>query len=361
MRFFTALLAATLPLATTGLVQLLPHGEFAARDGRPGPGKTWKVDDAAGTRLAAQLNAVTAATPVVIDYEHQTLHAPTNGKPAPAAAWIQRVEWRTGQGLFAEVQWTPAALTAVKAGEYRYISPVIVYDAAGNVQSVAMAALTNYPALLGMDAVVAALNTLTPTPPTPQQTQESHMDLLTALLAAIGLATGTNEATALTAVSTMKAELDALRGKPPVPTALRTALGLAAGADEAAALTAVANLRGGDAGTLQIVQQLQQQVAALTGQLNEGKLVELVDGAIAANKFAPAHRDWLLSQGRANFAALSGVIAAAPAIPGLGGQTQGRDLTQQQQQAALTGDAAKLMTAFGLTPEQFAKGAPAAA
>lgn len=29
-------------------VQLLPAGEFAARDGRPGPGQKWRLDDAGG-------------------------------------------------------------------------------------------------------------------------------------------------------------------------------------------------------------------------------------------------------------------------------------------------------------------------
>ena len=132
MRFYTALLAATLALssAASGQAQLLPFGEFAARDGRPGPGKTWKLTDAAGRALAAQLSTTAAKTPVVIDYEHQTLLAATNGRPAPAAGWITSATWRDGQGLFATVQWTAAARAAIDAREYQYISPVITSDEA---------------------------------------------------------------------------------------------------------------------------------------------------------------------------------------------------------------------------------------
>src|SRR5258708_27555760 len=78
-------------------IQLLPAGEFRAIDGRPAEVQAWKLDRATAERLIAEFNA--KKNDLVIDYEHQTLHAEDNGKPAPAAGWIKALEWREGKGL----------------------------------------------------------------------------------------------------------------------------------------------------------------------------------------------------------------------------------------------------------------------
>ena len=84
-RTYLALLAAALTLSAQADVQLLPAGTFSARDGRPGPGQTWKLDDATGRLLAAELTAQSARTAFLFDYDHQTIRAEANGAPAPAA------------------------------------------------------------------------------------------------------------------------------------------------------------------------------------------------------------------------------------------------------------------------------------
>lgn len=153
-RPFAALLAPPLANgAAIGEAQLLPAGEFSARDGRPGPGKRWRLNDAQGERLAAQVNTIAHATPLVIDYEHQTLNSRENGRAAPAAGWIRSVQWRRGEGLFASVEWTATAKTLISAGEYRYISPVIIFDEDGTVTDLRMAGLVNHPALIGLAPV----------------------------------------------------------------------------------------------------------------------------------------------------------------------------------------------------------------
>ncbi|WP_338299071.1 phage protease, partial [Escherichia coli] len=92
-----------------------------------------------------------------IDYEHQTLRAVNNGKPAPAAGWFSQVEWREGAGLYAiGVEWTENAAAMIAAGEYKFISPVFGYNKRGEVIELLHAALTNTPALDGMDAVMLA-------------------------------------------------------------------------------------------------------------------------------------------------------------------------------------------------------------
>lgn len=351
MRLVTALLAASLPILANGQAQLLPAGEFKARDGRPGPGKTWKVSDARGQALAAQVNGVIAATPIVIDYEHQTLHKEKNGLPAPAAGWMRQATWLTGKGLQVDVDWTPRAKAAIDAGEYRYISPVITFDEdTGEVTGLAMAALTNYPALTGMDAVVAALNTQLFAP-----TQERDMALLAALVAALGLPTTTTEAELTAAVTTMKTAQDALKTKPALSAALTGALGIAATADEQVALSAIQALKTPDAGQVQLIASLQGQVTALTARLDGDQVVKAVDDAIAAKKILPAQRQVYLDLGKANFASLTAVLAAAPVLAGLDGQSHlanagaGGDGV-----AALTGVQSGIAAKLSLDPKAYA-------
>ena len=382
MRFLAALLAASLPLLANGEAQLLPYGKFKARDGRPGPGQSWTLDNAGGQALASDLNALVAKTPLVIDYEHQTLRSETNGQPAPASGWITSVTWRDGQGLFASVDWTDRAKALIAAKEYRFISPVILTDMAGHVTGLYNAALVGTPALLGMEAVVAQLGAKFPHP---TESQEPDMALLAALLTAIGLPADTTEAKALEHVTALKARpsvptalvtalgltgavdeaaaagaVTALKAKPAVPIALSTALGLQAGADEAAAIAAVTTLKVGADGTTQLVAALQSQVNSLTTESFDRSLNETIDKAIADKKIAPAARKQYTEIGRSNFAQLTALISALPAIPGLGGQSGDKERGEGSP-AQATALSSQVMAQFGLTAEQFAKAAAQAA
>lgn len=151
-------------------MRLLPAGDFAATDGRPGKGTQgghWTLTAELATKVIAQVAA--QRTDVLVDYEHQSLLAAENGKPVPAAAWLKALEWRDGPadaggGLWAtDVSWTPAAAAALAAGEYRYLSPVFTYDNQGRVTRLVSVALTNTPALDTLDPLVsrAALSLLT--------------------------------------------------------------------------------------------------------------------------------------------------------------------------------------------------------
>ncbi|MFZ6713000.1 phage protease [Undibacterium sp. TC9W] len=126
----------------------------------------WSVDlaeSALAVLDALRVAALTGArgNPAVIDYDHQTLWKEKNGQPAPAAGWFKTLEWREGVGLFAiDVEWTPAAALAIETSEYRFISPVINFDAnTGRITKLTMAALTNYAGIDGMQqARLAALS-----------------------------------------------------------------------------------------------------------------------------------------------------------------------------------------------------------
>lgn len=357
MHFLAALLAA-MPLLANGEAQLLPAGEFAAVDGRPGAGKFWKLTDLQGAALAVKINARLAKAPMSIDYEHQSVRAEVNGQPAPAAGWITAVEWRPGMGLFSAVDWTDKAKAFILAKEYRFISPVMFYTPDGQVTGLHNAALVSSPALLGMEAVMAQLSAKFS--PTTNDQQEIDMLLLAALLAAIGLPADTTEAAALAHITTLKDTAAAAGAKVEMPKALLSALALDATATEAQVVSAVAALKATSPEMLTLVTGLQGQVAELSAQANERSLLELVDGAIMANKFTPAQRDSFLALGRKDMAALSAIVAAAPVIHGLAGQSGGKG-PGDPQAAALSAQGAAVMASFGLTAEQFAKGAPPAA
>lgn len=330
-RTYIAILAAALALSACGEVQLLPAGEFSARDGRPGPGKKWVVTDADGQRLAEKLCAQSVQTEFLFDIDHQTIRAEANGQPAPAAGWATRFEWRAGKGLFAtDVRWTESALKAIEAGEYRYISPVIAFDSAsGRVVGVQMAAITNFPALLGMEPIGQALSARLGAQYLPDET-ESSMKLLAALAALFALPASATEDDAIKAVTTFKAEADAAKAKPAALSGqVVTALGLQAGADEKAALSAItalqAKAQGADATTATTIAALQGQLATLTAQAAEREVDQVVQAALSAGKLVPAQVDWARKQGKADLSMLKAYIDSAPVIAKLQAQTGGRD------------------------------------
>lgn len=139
--------------AKYGRIQLLPYGKFRATDGRPTDVEAWYVTNTNGADVVALAN--NQKNPLPIDYEHQILHSQQNGKEAPSAGWMEYLYF-TPQGIFADVRWTDKAAEYIKNGEYRYISAVFAYDTNGYVRKIFHAALTNNPALDGMDEVMVA-------------------------------------------------------------------------------------------------------------------------------------------------------------------------------------------------------------
>ena len=340
---YIALLAASLTLAAQDEVQLLPAGEFAARDGRPGPGKTWKLDDTSGPRLAAEMTQLAAKSAFVFDYDHQTIRSEANGQQAPAAGWATMFEWRSGVGLFAtDVRWTDRAKASIQADEYRYVSSVITFDAAGRITGVLMAAITNYPALLGMEPLAQALAAQLSAQFSTDDSEHT-VTLLAALIAAFGLKADATEADALTAIAALNADANKPmkaaicsacplmdgKGKTAAPSAaLTSALGLQAGADEKAALTAITTLqtqaKGTDATTATTIAALQGQLATLMAQTADREVGEVVQAALSAGKLVPAQKDWAIGLGKKDLALLQGYVAGAPTVASLQSQTGGK-------------------------------------
>lgn len=90
---------------------------------------------------------------MVVDYEHQTL----KDVQAPAAGWIKELTLKNN-GIFANVEWTPKAQDYLKNKEYRYLSPVVMVRKTDSKALILNSvALTNMPAINGMEAIINSL------------------------------------------------------------------------------------------------------------------------------------------------------------------------------------------------------------
>lgn len=130
-------------------LRIAPWGEVDSTSGR------FVVDDEAA-RLVIQAFEE-HGTDLPIDYEHQTLGGPYASPTgqAPAAGWIKRLEAEPGEGIIAVVEWTQPALKQLAAKEYRYLSPVaLVRKSDRKLLALHSVALTNKPAIVGMDPIV---------------------------------------------------------------------------------------------------------------------------------------------------------------------------------------------------------------
>lgn len=350
----TAVLCAALPVEggkAPEWVQVIPAGAFTAVDGR-----AWTLKDATAV-IAASL-AGAAGGILAIDYDHAADLAAPKGLPAPAAGWMTALEARA-DGIWARVDWTPAGGAAVAAKEYRFLSPAFHHAKDGAVTSILGAGLVNRPALHQLAQLASH--------------QGDRMDpTLQGLLAALGLPETTDQATALAAVTALKA------GATTPPAALCSAVGLQAGAsadtvalaakaavDGVKAIAAAAGLAA-DAGVAQVVTAVTAlkagssiadgQVVALTARLQAleaDKTMGKVDAAIAAGKFPPAQRDNLLALAAADPARLDAWIASQPVVlkPGTADPATGKPPVD----GALTAEQKSVCTAMGLSEDAYKK------
>lgn len=365
-------------------IQVTPAGEFRPNDGRAIPVKAWRIDAAIAARVIERFRA--RKTPPVLDYEHQSLHKENNGQVAPAAGWFQSLTWREGQGLYATVELTQRARDYIRAGEYRYFSPVFLFDPdSGAVLDLLMGAITNTPAIDGLEplaALAAALSSLTQEPPTMHK-------LLLAICAALGLtAASTTEDQAVAALNAqfdefkkLRAALGigddlkadsfvaacaALKARADEAKALRTAFGLAdniASTEAIAACTAIKVKADAAAAVdpakyvpIAAVEDMRAQLAVLTAKSRDGEVAALVEAGLADGKLLPALKGWATDLGKKDLAALTSYLAAATPIAALTStQTRGvSPLPTGADAHGLTAEQLAVCTNCGITPEAFA-------
>lgn len=311
-------------------LQLIPSGSFNGRDGR---GPYDAGDKAAMAAIVENTKKLAGSTDLVVDYDHQSVFAavPGVGGTARAAGWIKDLQVRD-EGIYGRVEWTAAAAAAIKAGEYRYLSPVFLHAKnGGRILVIRMAGLTNTPNLDLAEVAASALVKL----------NNPTGDSMDQILAALGLASGSGEDKVLSAINALLTS----------GTAIAKALGLKDGAkptDVLAAVNSAVADRGkfaeaaglaADAKTDDIVQAVQSaaksgapdptkfvpiaQVTKLQDDLKKlndtvvgDKAEEAVNTAIKDGKLAPALKDWGLDLFKVDAAKFATFVGSAPVLTG---------------------------------------------
>lgn len=354
-----AVLDAALGQSEDGWYQLLPVGPFKARDGRPFdvPGGHWQLDKSIATTLINRAKAL--GQDILIDYDHQTLHIEKTGKEAPAAGWFNgdEIEWREGQGLFIKPRWTDRAAAMVAAKEYRFLSAVFPYDAQGRPLELRMAAITNDPGVVGMQAL-AALSALPASQPgqLANPSKETSMnELLKKLLAKLGIElTGDPTDEQLQKALT---ELDSLQASAKKAPELEAAL-----TAEKASLAALKAQPGGQVDLAQFVpvatyNALVAQVASLSAKVETTDAATLIKEARTQGKVVAAEEEYLTAYAsQKGVAALKALLDPRPAIAALSAsQTTQVTLPEKKGDAVLSADDKYAADQLGISYEEFAK------
>jgi phage I-like protein len=280
-------------------VQLLAFGRNPLRDGR---GFFVLADRAHAERVVAATRAYAGEAAIPIDYDHQSVYAAKDGVggQAPAAGWIDPAAIEIDEaGIWAAVEWTPAAEARLSAREYRYLSPVVLRDAAtGEVLSIVNAALTNSPAIPALAAVAS--------------TQEPSMTYAK-IAAALGLPETATEDELMAAIAAMK---------------------------EGAMATAGAELKTASANLETATAALADATARLKAY-QDREADELVAAAVEAGKVTPAQKPFWLDQAkrdpagtRAYLEAAAPIVAPGELVPAAVDPKGGSKLTAEERAVA---------------------------
>lgn len=317
-----ATLAFEIAGSVPGEAHLLPPGPFRADDGRPWDTEAWQLDAAIAANVIQRLRD--RANDTLIDYEHQSLRSEWNGQPVIAAGWFHDMQWRDGKGLYAVgVDWTATAKQRIADREYRYISAVFFYySATGEVLDVVSVALTNTPAIDGLDSLDAGeLATLSKRFSLPELSPDpENTDMATPQeeLAALRVTHANTE----TQLSALTAERETLK----------TSL--------AALTTERDNL------TTQLA-ALTQEKADAAQAAEQQKHTDLLNAALTDGRLVPAQKPWAEKQ---SLAALTEYLEATGPLPIVNKQAGDEHSAHT---AALTADQKKIAEKMGVSEEDY--------
>ncbi|MGH8782071.1 phage protease [Paraburkholderia sp.] len=343
--------------ALAGRAQIFPLGTFRANDGRPADVGAWRVTPEIAARMAA--TAASRGTDTSFDYEHQTLRAVENGKPAPAAGWFHTIEIRDGAVWATGIEWTPAARQMIESREYRYTSPLFTYDKqSGNVLSLFNIALTNTPAIDGMDAVAASAIAALSSQPLPENSMDELLERLRWMLNLPVTATAEDISAQLDKLKEMIGET-ATAATGFSLTAHLHALGSELSTTRTALAAASAQPGTGQPDPAKFVPMdqfaaMQNRVAELSRQHEDRERNEQLDAGLADGRILPATKAYWETQ---PLAALSTYLKVAQPMPALAGmQSRGTPPAGSDVgTAALSADQTAIAKRMGLDPVKYAK------
>lgn len=317
-------------------IQFLPMGEIKLRDGR---GPFYLRDKAHAARVIEATQAFAGRMDQMIDYDHQSVFGAKDGVGgrAPAAGWSTPSNLVVkDDGIWGDVEWTAAADAALRAREYRYISPLFAVAANGDVTRLLNAGLTNTPAIDNLVPVAA--------------TTEQGADMaLKDIALALGLSETATEAEITAAIAKEKVTAASVG-------AIATALGQPADATQeqlvaaATAAKAAGNPDPTQWAPMSLVTDLQGQVTALTTGAAEEKANASVAAAMKAGKVSPGQKDWATDYAKKDLAGFEKFVAAAAVIVEPGAE----DRPEKPAAATtLTPEEKSVAASLNLTDEQY--------
>lgn len=260
----------------------------------------------------AERNFAAAQNPLAVDYEHNTF---VKGAEAPAAGWIKKIVNRGEKGLYAVVAWTERAAGQIRAGEYKFISPVFFFNAVDSKSGkkigtlLGPAGLTNFPLIQGMEPLTAKR--------VATKTKENSMnEFLNKLFLALGIEAG-EDVSEESAIELIKAKMTAdppRRPRTVVPASILEVLELKDGASESEARGAIMALKF-PADTVP-----RERYEDLEESLRARDIEQMVDRACRPGgdemecKLYPHEREWAIGEARKDFEAMKAFIRRRPKI-----------------------------------------------
>lgn len=297
-------------------LKLIPVGTFLTRDGR-GP---FLAERSALQAIVDRSLAYAGATDIMIDYDHQSVHAavPGVGGRAEASGWISKLEVRD-DGIYGLVRWTAAAAAKIAAEEYRYLSPFFTsHKTTGEVGKLINAALVNNPAI---DLIAAS-----------SRFAETEKDVpMNAIAKALGLADNASEAAIIAAITGNQQKIAAAAGLK-ADAAFDAIVASVAGAVAAVGKIAVAAGLKAEATTDEVVTALstsasqtvpmtmfndvKTQLNTLQASIEQRNIDELITGAMLEGKVSPATEPWARNYCKADLAGFKQFLTTAPKLAG---------------------------------------------
>lgn len=356
--------ALSLSLSQTGVPAnhflIFPEGDaIKAKDGRPFDAPAWIMKKDNGMALAASLNQ--SAKDLVIDYEHQTILSKQNGQAAPAAGWLKAGSfvYVDGVGLCSNnYEFTAKAKDYIDNGEYRFKSPVVLYNKAGVVLGLHSVAITNDPALSILDELKPALLTATITIPETQQQENSMNPLLALILASLGLAETTTEEQAIAALNQNFADIKSkATAKGLMLDDGKLLASLSAEIDKVDEKFATAQAQEPDPSKyvpIEVVTALNEKIAELQGNQKD-PAEELVAEALSNGQLLPAQQSWAMLYAQKDLQGFKDYLSRQPKIAALTqSQTAGKPVTPATTTVALTADVKLVAAQLGVDAKDLA-------
>jgi phage I-like protein len=294
-------------------------------------------------------------TDLVIDYDHQTLKSPDSGTPAPAAGWISDLRVDANGVWGTDIRWTEKAADFIRKGEYRYFSPVALYDEQSQtVRAIESVALTNIPRTNNQTPLTAraAASLIEKF----QQERGGEMKWFQLLKATLDRAANTTPAEVLADLKKVIASLEATGAEPAgsdAKTSLAATLGFVAGGEIPNEVLTILGLEKGtpmakvQASLLTLKNppdkvdkaehdKVVARITELEGKLDAASKTSDIDKLVAANrsKISPAMEKTVRAIAAANFDQAKAIVAELPTLVGSEKAKNAPDLGTEEQEAA---------------------------